>query len=251
MDCTELKEYNAVIAKTSADPSEQLNKALKGFLLNKYKRINGNDLIALGYDENHAMGVALKINKKRLGLTKEEMLQKFKAVLDAPASFLEDPIFAPLAEVLMNIEKIDEALIALREEPKAYAVYGAANIEEGAIAQMNVAMTLPVAVAGALMPDAHQGYGLPIGGVLATHNAIIPYGVGVDIGCRMALSFFDLPATYLSLEHDKLKKILIDNSKFGAGQGYLKNERSNHAVLDDPLFETNAFIRQLKDKAWT
>ena len=30
-----------------------------------------------------------------------------------------------------------------------------------------------------------SGYGLPIGGVLATENAVIPYGVGVDIGCRM------------------------------------------------------------------
>ena len=47
------------------------------------------------------------------------------------------------------------------------------------------------------MPDAHQGYGLPIGGVLATKNAIIPYGVGVDIGCRMALSIFDIPETHL------------------------------------------------------
>ncbi|MFZ4262442.1 hypothetical protein ACFRAE_10375 [Sphingobacterium sp. HJSM2_6] len=36
VDCTELKEYNAVISKTSADASSQLNKALKGFFLNKY-----------------------------------------------------------------------------------------------------------------------------------------------------------------------------------------------------------------------
>nr|WP_075831005.1 RtcB family protein [Deinococcus marmoris] len=44
-------------------------------------------------------------------------------------------------------------------------------------------MRLPITRAGALMPDAHVGYGLPIGGVLATENAVIPYGVGVDIGC--------------------------------------------------------------------
>ena len=41
-----------------------------------------------------------------------------------------------------------------------------------------------VSVRGALMPDAHLGYGLPIGGVLATENAVIPYAVGVDIACR-------------------------------------------------------------------
>ena len=55
------------------------------------------------------------------------------------------------------------------------------------------ACSLPVAVAGALMPDAHLGYGLPIGGVLATENAVIPYAVGVDIACRMKLTVLDLP----------------------------------------------------------
>ena len=61
------------------------------------KRINGNDLIALGYKENLAIGVALKINKKRLGFSKEEMLTKFKAVLDDPKGFAEDPVFSPLS----------------------------------------------------------------------------------------------------------------------------------------------------------
>jgi tRNA-splicing ligase RtcB len=64
---------------------------------------------------------------------------------------------------------------------KAYTIYGREAIEEGALKQMQIAMKLPVTVAGALMPDAHPGYGLPIGGVLATKNAVIPYGVGVDI----------------------------------------------------------------------
>ena len=52
----------------------------------------------------------------------------------------------------------------LRESPLDYAVWGAQGIDAGAIEQMNNAMRLPVAVAGALMPDAHVGYGLPIGG---------------------------------------------------------------------------------------
>ena len=44
-------------------------------------------------------------------------------------------------------------------------------------------MRLPVTLTGALMPDAHAGYGLPIGGGLAVDNAVIPYAVGMDIGC--------------------------------------------------------------------
>nr|WP_232046432.1 RtcB family protein [Sphingobacterium daejeonense] len=112
-------------------------------------------------------------------------------------------------------------------------------------------MKLPITVAGALMPDAHQGYGLPIGGVLAANNAVIPYGVGVDIGCRMALSIFDLPATYLESHHDDLKKILMKTTRFGAGNGFLKHERLDHEVLENELFNENPFIQNLKDKAWT
>lgn len=215
------------------------------------KRINGNDLLALGYKENHAMGVALKINQKRLGFSREQMLAKFKDVLDNPKLYLEDNIFKPLADVLLNIDSIEQETISLKEAPETYATYGEEHIEDGAKKQMDVAMKLPVTVAGALMPDAHQGYGLPIGGVLATNNAVIPYGVGVDIGCRMALSVFDLPADYLDSNRDKLKEVLMGNTRFGAGHGYLKHERVDHAVLDNDLFETHDSIRSLKDKAWT
>src|SRR5690606_8255713 len=100
--------------------------------------------------------------------------------------------------------KTDE--IELKEKGDAYKVYGAEHIEQGAIDQMEIAMKLPVTVAGALMPDAHQGYGLPIGGVLATKNAVIPYGVGVDIGCRMALSIYDIPESHLFQYRDKFKR---------------------------------------------
>ena len=58
---------------------------------------------------------------------------------------------------------------------------------------MDNACRLPVALRGALMSDAHVGYGFPIGGVLATGAAVIPYAVGVDIACRMKLSVLDLP----------------------------------------------------------
>ncbi len=215
------------------------------------KRINGNDLIALGYKENHGMGVALKINKKRLGFTREQMLVNFKNVLENPELYLEDAVFKPLAEILLKIDIIEKETISLKEQPDAYIVYGEENIEDGAKKQMNVAMKLPVTVAGALMPDAHQGYGLPIGGVLATKNAVIPYGVGVDIGCRMALSVFDLPVSYLEDHSDKLKDILMQKTRFGAGHGYLIHERVDHEVLENSLFETHDFIRVLKDKAWT
>jgi tRNA-splicing ligase RtcB len=59
------------------------------------------------------------------------------------------------------------------------------RIEPDALTQIRNVAALPVSVAVAVMPDAHVGYGMPIGTVLATANAVVPYAVGVDIGCGM------------------------------------------------------------------
>ena len=77
-----------------------------------------------------------------------------------------------------------------------YRIWGT-NLESTAVDQLKNACQLPIAVAGALMPDAHVGYGLPIGGVLATKDAVIPYAVGVDIACRMKLSVVDIDPSAL------------------------------------------------------
>ena len=218
------------------------------------KPINGNSLIEIGYPENEILGIALKINKKRTGFTKAEMLDKYAQVMSSPQDFTEDKIFKSLAEAFINgihLPKIDEEIIPLNENPKEFKIYGIEKIEDGALNQMKIAMQLPVTVAGALMPDAHQGYGLPIGGVLATKNAIIPYGVGVDIGCRMALSIYDLPASHYFEHHDVLKETLMKNTKFGAGHGFHGKYKAEHHVLDDSKFETTSFINNLKDKAWS
>ena len=58
--------------------------------------------------------------------------------------------------------------------------------EEGAVKQALNLANLPFAFSHiCLMPDTHQGYGMPIGGVMASQNVIVPNAVGVDIGCGM------------------------------------------------------------------
>ncbi|WP_298393458.1 RtcB family protein [Flavobacterium sp.] len=214
--------------------------------------INGFDLQELGLPQGQIIGIALKINSKRHGFTREQMLASFKLVLEAPEKYMDDAIFSKLAVAL--IEKANEKpedFIQLNPNPNAFAAYGLDNIEDGARKQMEVAMQLPVTVAGALMPDAHQGYGLPIGGVLATKNAIIPYGVGVDIGCRMALSVYDIPEAFYYENETKFKRELIAHTKFGAGHGFQGQHKSDHSVLESPLFAEHSFIKNLKDKAWS
>ncbi len=214
--------------------------------------INGNDLLALGYPEGSLIGIALKCNRKRTGFTKEQMLEKYAKVLEHPELYLEDKLFSGLSQAI--IEKSNEKpedFIPLNENPSAFAMYGEDHIEEGARKQMEVAMQLPVTFAGALMPDAHQGYGLPIGGVLATKNAVIPYGVGVDIGCRMALSVYDIPEFFYFENETKFKRELVAHTKFGAGHGFHGQYKADHEVLERKDFTNSKFIKELKDKAWS
>lgn len=69
----------------------------------------------------------------------------------------------------------------------------AVNPEDGALTQAENLANLPFAISHiALMPDAHQGYGMPIGGVLFADKAIVPNAIGVDIGCGVQLIETDL-----------------------------------------------------------
>lgn len=79
------------------------------------------------------------------------------------------------------------------------------DIDEGALEQAKNLANLPFAFKHiAIMPDSHQGYGMPIGGVLATVDAIIPNAVGVDIGCGMC----SLKTDQQEIDREELKKIM-------------------------------------------
>jgi tRNA-splicing ligase RtcB (3'-phosphate/5'-hydroxy nucleic acid ligase) len=137
----------------------------------------------------------------------------------------------------------------LLEQALPYKIYGANYIEQGALDQMQTAMKLPISVAGALMPDAHQGYGLPIGGVLATTaNTIIPFAVGVDIACRMCMSIFDLPASMIEKEDKLLKKILTENTFFGIGSE--SGRKFDDSLFERPEWNSLKVIKDLRDKAY-
>jgi tRNA-splicing ligase RtcB (3'-phosphate/5'-hydroxy nucleic acid ligase) len=132
-----------------------------------------------------------------------------------------------------------------RERDAPYQIWGR-DLEPDALKQMKNACALPVAVSGALMPDAHVGYGLPIGGVLATKDAVIPYAVGVDIACRMKMSVLDLPITSLSDQQDRLTRALQRETRFGVG-GTFHSPRQ-HDVMDEDWTVT-AVTAKMKDRA--
>jgi tRNA-splicing ligase RtcB (3'-phosphate/5'-hydroxy nucleic acid ligase) len=135
----------------------------------------------------------------------------------------------------------------MRTSDAPYRIWGK-NLEEAAVQQLKNACSLPVAVSGALMPDAHVGYGLPIGGVLATENAVIPYAVGVDIACRMKLTVMDLPVSTLIDEPSRLKQAIERETRFGMGASF--KTRRQHDVMDAD-WRVTPVTWGLKDRAWS
>jgi len=121
------------------------------------------------------------------------------------------------------------------------------NLEPEAVNQMLEACRLPVTLAGALMPDAHVGYGLPIGGVLATDNSVIPYGVGVDIACRMKMSVLDWNPTLIAGMRDRLANVLESETKFGVGAAFERPR--THPVMEED-WTVSPVTSRLRDKAW-
>jgi tRNA-splicing ligase RtcB (3'-phosphate/5'-hydroxy nucleic acid ligase) len=210
-------------------------------------KISGKDLIKIGFPQNNSVNIALGIIMRyRRKESKELILQEAKDVLDDPQKFSSNRKWAKLSEYLAEPIKIRQHQLNNTRAP--FTIFGENEIDDIAKRQLYDALKLPITVAGALMPDAHGGYGLPIGGVLATDNAVIPYGVGLDIGCRMSLSLFDLPATFYNGRHDALVKILDDNTKFGMSETH--KIKADHQVLESTLFKEIPLLKSLHDKAY-
>lgn len=132
-------------------------------------------------------------------------------------------------------------------DPVPYRQWGE-DLEPQAVAQMSNACRLPVAVRAALMPDAHLGYGLPIGGVLATRNAVIPYAVGVDIACRVKMTVLDLPVGALGDQQHRLRSAIDRETRFGIGSSF--KQPREHEVMDRD-WQVSPITAQNKDRAWS
>lgn len=222
--------------------------------------INKDELAVLGINDAKLQTKFQQVCNgllKKNDITKAELLAKLEEVIEHPLLFAEEKgsKFRYLAELLLAkkrqdaLPQTDAKTYELAEQTPEFPIYGAENIDEKAMGQMHVAMRLPIAIAGALMPDAHSGYGLPIGGVLATDiNTIIPYAVGVDIACRMCLSIYDISDRVFDKDSSRLKTILNENTVFGMG-AKSKNYYDT-SLFDRHEWNSTKLIRSLKEKAY-
>lgn len=210
-------------------------------------KLSGKDLIKLGFPKNNSINIALgQINRYRKREKKESILTEAKDVLLHPEKYEGNGTWGKVAEGL--IKPVQVRMHQLKTTRVPFSIFGENEIDDQAKFQLYDSLKLPISVAGALMPDAHSGYGLPIGGVLATDNAVIPYGVGVDIGCRMSLSIFDIPASYFKGKEHQLQAILKDNTKFGMNETHAN--RADHDVFYKSEFQDIPLLKNLLPKAY-
>lgn len=202
----------------------------------------------MGFPDTKVVGLAINIMlKHNRRMNKEHVLELLEDILQNAEGYLENKDYGPIARELIGTPTKTAKAHSLNDA-KPFRIYGSEHIEHGAMEQMRTAMSLPVTVSGALMPDAHHGYGLPIGGVLATNNAIIPYAVGVDIGCRMCMTVHRMNPDQIERNASRLKNILKDNTRFG--QDTFSNPKE-HPILERSEFDELKHVRALKDKAWS
>jgi tRNA-splicing ligase RtcB (3'-phosphate/5'-hydroxy nucleic acid ligase) len=206
--------------------------------------MNKKQLLKLGVPEDCVSAAIEAVSNagQRSDIKSKDAMRAVPNVVKNPTAYTDDAVFGAFARALIAEQQFAP------KEPIAYRTWGAEGIEEQSHVQMRTACSLPNAVGAALMPDAHVGYGLPIGGVLALENAVCPYAVGVDIACRMKLSVLDLPADTLDSEpmYHVLRKALESGTRFGAGVTW--NPRQQHDVLDQDWTVTRV-TREMKDKA--
>ena len=212
--------------------------------------MKARDLLRMGFPEGPLLGTArAAAGEARLaGLTTRQVKSKLAHLLREPERFKDDLFFGKLATAWMESKPREEPMVIARydrDEELPYAVWGE-EIDPQAHQQMRNACSLPISVAGALMPDAHVGYGLPIGGVLATREAVIPYAVGVDIACRMMMTLFPLSPKKLKEDDYRYKGILENQTRFGVGSEW--KPKRQHPVMDEN-WHVSRITAQVKDLA--
>ena len=211
--------------------------------------LKAKDLSKIGYTNDQARSLVINIVSKHFKHhSKEEIITLLTDIKIHPEAYLHDPIKGKIAATFMDVEEeTNFKVFSLLSEPAPLKIIGGKEIESSAKKQMEGALALPIPIRGALMPDAHAGYGLPIGGVLATDNAVIPFGVGVDIGCRMALSIIDESDSFLRRYAHQVREALKANTHFGMEGGL--EELQEHPVLDSPVFQSTQLLRKMLGKA--
>ncbi len=213
--------------------------------------IKARELIKIGFKQGPVIGLLLKAEDtaKDAGIGAEARRSVANGLFNGPQQHFDDPYFGEAAKLWYDVLHPEETYQFNKDKP--LAIWGKDNIDEQTIDQMKRAMEIPPAVAGAIMPDGHLGYGICIGGVLALDNAVMPYGVGVDISCSMMLSVTPIEVLDddpITDREDDFRKAIEKHTRFGLGAAFQGRDRRDHHVLDEDWSIIEGVVD--KDTVW-
>jgi len=213
--------------------------------------MKAKELLGIGFKQGKVIGFLLEADKsaKISGVSSMDRKTIAHEVFVSPRSHFDDVYFGKAAKLWHDVLHPEE-LYKFSSEGKSLAIWGEDGIEVAAIDQMKRAMEIPPAVQGALCPDAHLGYGIPIGGVLALDNAVSPFSVGVDIACRMMLSVVPIGVEDNLIVKDEriITSAIEKHTRFGLGSAFARSGRRKHDVMDRDWSIVDGIVD--KDTAW-
>jgi tRNA-splicing ligase RtcB len=240
-------DFSALPREAMASASVRTLARMRRRAVRPRSLMKAKELSNLGVSRGPVMKLA-QAAAARAGLPREPLRRRMRAVIAAPTDFRDDPVFGEFARALSDVPSREQ--MGLRDERVPYRMWGrpGEDFDAASLEQLKTACTLSVARAAAIMPDAHVGYGLPIGGVLATENAVIPYAVGVDIACRVKLTVLDMPASTLESDagRNRLTAAIEAETRFGMGAKFASPR--DHAVMDAD-WSVSPVTKRFKDKA--
>jgi len=211
------------------------------------KTQTGGKLKKLGYPQGPIIGMVIERCKDfEVDNTFLEDLWRH------PENYSMDKDWSDIAKVISD-HKNPPPNVSLNISKAPYKIWGEEMIDDGAKEQFYDTLRLSVSVRGALMPDAHIGYSMPIGGVVGLRNAVCPVFIGVDIACRMRMSIFsDSSKLIVAPKHENLlRRALKKETAFGLGAHFDNSDKRDHSVMDDPLWLSFSWLNHIKDRAWT
>src|SRR5215469_16377183 len=120
-------------------------------------KLRGKDLRGIGYPEGPVISIAMNIMEKNFKFEKQEKVMNLLSnILASPVEYANDAVLGLIAQQLLPKQTTPEGMeVSLNKEGIPFNIFGGEGVEQTAIHQMYQAARLPVAVAGALMPDAH------------------------------------------------------------------------------------------------
>jgi tRNA-splicing ligase RtcB len=214
----------------------------------KKLKIRSKEIRRLGYTDDKAVRLAVNLTARHYNRDEKLVaLGHLETLFESPDKYLKHEYFAELAHYLNQSKEIRKPAapkkVKFKTQAADFTIYGKENIDAETLDQMHTAMKLPITVKGALMADAHLGYGLPIGGVVAAYNAVMPYGVGMDIACRMCMSVYPESPKIIKGQKDRLMKILIENTRFGLA-GF--DDIGDHELMERKEWKEIKFLQALQ-----